>query len=745
MTSNFQHQVKIRIAGEDKSGPAFDAVGARLNGLKSSLSELGGALAAAGIGLSLTGLVATFKSVADELDRVSKAAQKVGLDVEVLSALEYAAGQSGLEVAGLEANLTKLNKTAVEAAHGNKDQAETFAALGVSVSDAAGRMKSTDTMLLELADSFARFADGPEKAELAMRVFGKSGTDMIPMLNAGRAGITDLMAEAKTLGVVMNGEAAAAAEAFNDNLDRLSTSMRGVAMAAGQDALPALREITDAMAEAAKEGGILRAVWVGMGGGADQLINGTELSNLRDRANEFEAEVKRLRKLVEEGSAPIPFTPFKIEFNAATLGGYKAALVKAEAELGAARNRIEAILNPPKSGGSADSALAESLRKTKEEARSLNEELRALGIDPKRFELSEAEIAKTFEHIAGNAKATGDQILTTLLAVLDRVGNETAPNLAAALTKAFGDGRISAAQLEAGIGAITTKAEGLWAAMDLGAEKAKALEAAYKTLGITSQESLNTTALKAKEAYELIKASGAGVGTLNEAWKKYAEAAIAANGGVATATVTAQAAMNKYSIEVDAAGKAHVAAMGAALASTKALAAAEQSRRDAENKAKDAQISELEKQDPAAAEAERQRQAQEALRAADLANAHATVNGLHGYKEADQYRAEASAQTQRATDLAGQFKDPTAAKQVVDAVGTIAAQAASAQEKSTELAAYRAGAPVPDAIPMNAPVRIVQIDLSLNKGTSVSVQANEQDVPAVLDLFEQIRQAQARS
>lgn len=99
MTSNFQHQVKIRIAGEDKSGPAFDAVGARLNGLKSSLSELGGALAAAGIGLSLTGLVATFKSVADELDRVSKAAQKVGLDVEGLSALEYAAGQSGLEVA----------------------------------------------------------------------------------------------------------------------------------------------------------------------------------------------------------------------------------------------------------------------------------------------------------------------------------------------------------------------------------------------------------------------------------------------------------------------------------------------------------------------------------------------------------------------------------------------------------------------------------------------------------------------
>lgn len=354
MASDFQHQVKIRIAGEDKSGPAFDAVGARLNGLKSSLSELSGALAAAaaGIGLSLTGLVATFKSVADELDRVSKAAQKTGISVEGLSALEYAAGQSGLEVAGLEANLTKLNKTAVEAAQGNKDQAETFAALGVSVTDAAGRMKSTDVMLLELADSFARFQDGPEKAELAMRVFGKSGTDMIPMLNAGRAGITGLMAEAKTLGVVMNGEAAAAAEAFNDNLDRLSTSMRGVAMAAGQDALPALREITDAMAEAAKEGGILRAVWVGMGGVADQLINGTELSNLRSRADEFEAEVKRLRKLVEEGSAPIPFTPFKIEFNAATLGGYKAALVKAEAELGAARNRIEAILNPPKSARS---------------------------------------------------------------------------------------------------------------------------------------------------------------------------------------------------------------------------------------------------------------------------------------------------------------------------------------------------------------------------------------------------------
>jgi hypothetical protein len=145
----------------------------------------------------------------------------------------------------------------------------------------------------------------------------------------------------------MDSDAAAAAERFNDNMDRVSKSMRGLAVAASEDVLPAIAEISDAMAEAAKDGGPIKAFWVGLGGAFDQFVNGTEISKLRDHRAALESEVGRLTKLITEGGAQVPFTPFKLVFNRETLDGYTASLRKAEAELAEVTKRMEAIFNPP--------------------------------------------------------------------------------------------------------------------------------------------------------------------------------------------------------------------------------------------------------------------------------------------------------------------------------------------------------------------------------------------------------------
>ena len=82
---------------------------------------------------------------------------------------------------------------------------------------------------------------------------------------------------------------------------------------------------------------------------------------------------------------------------------------------------------------------------------------------------------------------------------------------------------------------------------------------AMKTLGITSDAEIKKAAQTAKEAYDVIADSGkASQRELAEAWKQMAEAAIKANGGVADATITAQAKVHGYAIEVDKAGKAAI-------------------------------------------------------------------------------------------------------------------------------------------------------------------------------------------
>jgi tape measure domain-containing protein len=160
------------------------------------------------------------------------------------------------------------------------------------------------------------------------------------------------------------------------------------------------------------------------------------------------------------------------------------------------------------------------------------------------------------------------------LSKLKAEGVDTGRVLVASLTKA-----IDTADSQAAIDSLTTrieqmrstlgdkiadglldqakqKAEALADALDKATPGINSVREAMKTLGIVSDESLKRTAATAKEAYDTLTASGtASARELQEAFKKSAEAAIAANNGVAPAWVTASAAVRGFAVEVDAAGK----------------------------------------------------------------------------------------------------------------------------------------------------------------------------------------------
>jgi TP901 family phage tail tape measure protein len=120
-------------------------------------------------------------------------------------------------------------------------------ALGVAAMDSTGQIRPTEAVLLDLADKFAVMPDGAEKAALAVKLFGKEGLNMIPMLNQGREGLTGMMEEAKRLGLVMSEDAAQASEAFNDNLKRLHAVSEGLQRQIGAAVIPVLADLTERM------------------------------------------------------------------------------------------------------------------------------------------------------------------------------------------------------------------------------------------------------------------------------------------------------------------------------------------------------------------------------------------------------------------------------------------------------------------------------------------------------------------
>ncbi len=94
-----------------------------------------------------------------------------------------------------------------------------------------------------IADKLAGIADPGAKAAAAMDIFGKSGANLVPLLSGGSKGISDLMAEADALGLVMSGKDAAAAAEFGDALDKLGGVVLSIRNAIGAALAPVLTDI----------------------------------------------------------------------------------------------------------------------------------------------------------------------------------------------------------------------------------------------------------------------------------------------------------------------------------------------------------------------------------------------------------------------------------------------------------------------------------------------------------------------
>lgn len=236
-----------------------------LAGLQSSIKSFSGAFIAAFSSGALAGLGIAIKSSINHMDELNKSAQKMGFPVAELSSWEYAAKLADVSLGDLEASVSKFDKALNKIAAGEKSGAgNALRAIGVSATDANGKLKPTPAILSEIADKFASYRDGATKTALAIELFGKSGAQMIPLLNAGASGIQEATAEAERFGIVVNQEAAAAAEQFNDNLTRLEAAGGGLVNRIAQELVPELGHLTDEMVSVAAQGEVVTQVSEGI-------------------------------------------------------------------------------------------------------------------------------------------------------------------------------------------------------------------------------------------------------------------------------------------------------------------------------------------------------------------------------------------------------------------------------------------------------------------------------------------------
>lgn len=218
------------------------SIGGAVDSLTSGLENLGALLLG---GLSVDKLVELGKAALDSAEKVENMAASIGVSTQSIQTLQYTAGLTGASVDSMTGAMARLEKSAEEAASGNKQSAAAFNAIGISASQAAQLMKDPDQLFQVVTAHMAQFADGSGKVTAAQILMGRGAAQNIPLIDKLGDSFGELEQHAKDIGVVLSTEdtqaLASAQEGFND----LGQEVKGLANRFTIDLLPTITKVSE--------------------------------------------------------------------------------------------------------------------------------------------------------------------------------------------------------------------------------------------------------------------------------------------------------------------------------------------------------------------------------------------------------------------------------------------------------------------------------------------------------------------
>lgn len=190
------------------------------------------------------GMIDDVAKTAGHLDDLSK---QTGVSAESLQELGFGARQSGIDMDTIAKAAGKLGVGLQSAiTTGTGPAADALHALGISTASVKGKMIGPggfDDVLNTIADSVAKMPDGFSKSNAMIGLFGKSGKELIPMMEDGSKGIDAMRARAHELGTVMSNDAVAGLAALDDSLRETEDMVKGLKQDVVVALLPTIKEL----------------------------------------------------------------------------------------------------------------------------------------------------------------------------------------------------------------------------------------------------------------------------------------------------------------------------------------------------------------------------------------------------------------------------------------------------------------------------------------------------------------------
>jgi hypothetical protein len=235
----------------EKANQSISATDNKAQGLTGSLgkgigaaAKWGAAIFAAGAAIGGIMMVAAGK-IAETTDVIDKSSRRAGTSAENWQKLNYAFGQSGISSETLEKTMVKNQKALNEAALGSGKAAKAYEAMGVSIRNADGSLRDSDAVYNETLNSLADIEDMNKRNALANDIFGKSYSQIAPILDAGSKGIEVLTSRAEQLGIILSQKTVDAGVVFGDTLDDVKQVGAALFNMLAAELLPILQKFLD--------------------------------------------------------------------------------------------------------------------------------------------------------------------------------------------------------------------------------------------------------------------------------------------------------------------------------------------------------------------------------------------------------------------------------------------------------------------------------------------------------------------
>ena len=239
----------IQIRAQDKTKQAFSAVQRSVSGLSKSFGGLKGSIAGL-LGVAVLGGLS--KSLLTTADRIDKVSQQTGVATGDLQKFQFAASQSGVSTEGLNKSLQTLAKRSGEVVMEGGEFKKVFDNLGISLTDADGKTRDITDIFYQAVNAISKLGSQAEKAAAANDLFGRSGVELLPLLNQGEAGIRKYGKSIAEAGGIMSDKFVKGAAKTNDAIDKTTRVLKVGFTNVLEALLPTIREFGIALNKFAK-------------------------------------------------------------------------------------------------------------------------------------------------------------------------------------------------------------------------------------------------------------------------------------------------------------------------------------------------------------------------------------------------------------------------------------------------------------------------------------------------------------